>query len=225
MNHKRIAALALLAALAYSAAPASAAVTKTGTINVKWNTQLLATLNLYTNYDSTGTGLQANGTILANTNGGSGTCSATDTGAVQGTVNFGNVSADAVKATDCMYENAVNAVANTNSTNWTLTEAATMPAGYGLCALPNGTASFPFAAGALPATQTTRTTAASVPSNTSTTTCATGSFISAAGFTVGSSSAAALANANFGEDIELVISPNAAAGAQTVAVTYTLVAN
>ena len=222
MNSKRFAAFAALAGLLVTAAPGFAATTKTGTITVKWNTQLVASLTLHTDYSATGlfNGGTAAGSILANVNGGLGACTATDPTNTDLTVDFGNVTPDGAQYTDCMYKNAVNAAVTTNSTNWTLAEKATAgyPAsGFLVCLLPNGTYG---AAGAV--TQTVR---AAAPSIVSTTTCGAGNDnMDATGATLYTGTAAAN-NSNYGGDIELVMAPNAPSGAQSVTETYTLVAN
>lgn len=227
MKTKQLLASAAFAGLIIGALPVGAA-TVTGTATVKWNTQAIATLVLNTNYSAAGAQLTSAPSILAHVSG-SGACTATGTGGeVAGTVNFGNVTPDSSTVSDCLYKNAVNAQVVTNSTNWSLTEqsVAAVPAGFELCALANNSGgTFPFTVAAtLPATQTTRVAALS---NANTTACVSGSQINTTPFNLISAESTAFTSgspANLGEDIDLAIGANAPAGAQTVSVTYTLVA-
>jgi hypothetical protein len=220
MKIKRIAALAAATAL-MTAAPAFAAVTKTGTVTVKWNTQLTATLTLHTDYNAAGAfnGGTAAGAILTNANSGTGTCTATDPTNTDLTVDFGAVTPDAAKFTNCQYKSAVNAQVTTNSSSWTLSVKATAgyPAsGFALCEIANGT--WPTAAPTISA-------AAAAVSNVSATSCPGGEFLmDGTGSTLYTGSAAANAS-NFGGDIDLAISNGAPSGQQTVTETYTLIAN
>jgi hypothetical protein len=231
MNVKKLLAIAALLSLALPALP-SAAATVTKTVTVKWNTQAVATLNVHTDYAATGLFGAAAGAILANLNGGAGICTATDPTNTDLTVDFGAVTPDTgTNYTDCMYKNAVNAQVVTSSTNWQLAAQVTtgsVPADTELCALPNGIASFPASAAALPVVQTARGAAPSIVSVAS----------CPAGDVAFNATSATLANetnafssaspANVGHDLELVLKPLAAAsgGSPTqVTVTYTLTAN
>ena len=232
MNVKRLAAIAALLSLALPAVPSWAAATVTtgnGPVIVKWNTQAVATLTIHTDYTAAGAFGASAGSILANLNGGSGACTATDPTNADLTVDFGPVSPDSgANYTDCMYKNAVNASVVTSSVNWNLAAkvtAGSIPADTALCALPNGFASFPTAAAALPVAQTARVAA---PSIVSVAACP-------AGDALISTTSVNLANetnpfssaspANIGHDLELVLKPLAGAGAQTATITYTLTAN
>jgi hypothetical protein len=234
-NVKKLTLLAAAAALAMSAAPAFAATS--GNVVVTWNVQPAATLTLHTNYNNTGAFAGA-GTfsILTNNNGGTtGACnSGTAPTQADGTNAYGQITPDPSKVTDCLFGNAVNLNVVTTSANWNLTEAVTagsIPAGYFLCALPNGTFSFASPpAGNLSVTQTTRTTAASVPSVTSAATCGTasGQSISTTSANVvnGDTNPTQAAGTNIGLDYVLAVPANAATLASgTATVTYTLVAN
>ncbi len=232
MKIKKLAVLAAIATLTLPAVPAFAVTTQTGTVTVKWNTQAIATITLNTDYTAAGAQGATVPTFLTNQNGGAtGACGGTAAAESPGVVNFFNVTPDSTKFTDCLYENAVNAQVVTNSTNWAVSEAATagLPAAnYSLCALPNGGGgTFPFTvAAALPATQTARAAAPAIVSNA---TCPAGDVdVNAAGgnlITGESTAFSSAAPANIGEDLELVIAPNAPTGAQSVTVTYTLTAN
>src|SRR5579862_6122875 len=166
MKLKNILALATMAGIITAAAPALAVTTKTATVTVKWNTSAIASLTLHSDYNASGTFGAAASAIVNNLNTGSGSCTATGQTHSDGpppVVDFGSVSPDFSVFTDCLYENAINAVINTNSTNWSLGVAATAgyPAsGFALCGLANTAAgTFPVAnAAVLSATQTTRTT-------------------------------------------------------------------
>jgi hypothetical protein len=209
-------------------------VTQTGTVTVKWNISVTAALALNTNYSATGAQQLTAPAILASLNGGSGNaCPATGNGSeVAATVNFGTITPDSglTKNTDCLYKNAVDAQVTTNSSNWTLGEyvsSASIPAGATLCAYPNNFASFPVtiaAAGTAPATQSSRasytdnTTCAAAAATLSTTSTSTNIVTSSAQAFTGSP-------AHIGEDMALLLTPAAATGAQTVTVTYSLVAN
>ena len=216
MNFKRTTALAAFAALVLNVTPAFAA---SPTITVKWDTQALSSIVLTTQYSNTGVHVATAEPILANLNGGSGICQASDTEAVTGTVNFGNVTPDLTLATDCMEQNAVNAVVQTNdSLGYTVAESATSgypAASYLICLLPNGTYANNLAV--------TASTHASAPLITSTTACGAGNYnMDNTGATL-LSPTAATTGTNLGGDIELVIGANAPTGAASVVETYTLV--
>lgn len=239
MKEKLIGAVAIAATLVTTMAPAFAAPTvKTGTVVVSWNTQAAAVLTLFTNYTAAGVEGAGNPTITTATNGGTGTCTATGNGAESAgpppTVNFGNVTPDTANTTDCNYQSAINAQVVTSSKNWSLTEAiqGSIPAGYGLCAFANNaTKSFPFpAAGALAATASQFSGAAPATATVGTCTAGavTGAALSTTAFNVisaASNSFTAATPANLGEDLELQVPANAAAGANTATIIYTLTAN
>lgn len=222
MNGKRLLTLAAFAAIAMTAIPASAVVPPQN-ITVKWNTQAVGSLALATNYSATGAqGLGAPAIALTN-NGGSGLCTATGSGSeVASTVNFGSVTPDGVKYTDCMYENGVTAaVVTSDSAGYNLAEKATAgypTPGFLLCLLPNGTF-----ANNLAVTQSGR--AGVAPSIVSTSACPGGDFLMDTTGATLLTSAAQTASTNLGGDVELVLAPNATSGAQSVTVTYTLTLN
>lgn len=220
---KKLVATAVLASLVGAACLPAGAVTVNGSVTVKWNTAVAATLTLATNYDAAGAQQLTAPSILTNANGGSGACTATGSGSeVAATVNFGSITPDFVQSTNCLYKNGVNAQVKTNSTTWNMTEtlAAAAVAGSTLCALGNGQ-TFPFpASGALPATQTARVAA------TGGTTCPAGSLtITAASSTAITSTTAYPGGANIGQDMELLIGTASATGAQTETVNYQVIAN
>jgi len=218
-----------------SAAPAVAGTS--GNVVVTWNVQPAATLTMHTNYNSSGAFAGASTfNIYWTSNGGTtGKCnSGTAPTQADGTNAFGQITPDPVNVTDCLFANAVNLNVVTTSTNWNLSEqvtAGSIPAGYFLCALPNGTFSFASnPAGNLAVAQTTRT--AAVGAITSAATCtgspANGQNISTTSANLASADAnsTVAAGTNIGLDYELAVPANAAtlpSGSATV--TYTLVAN
>jgi len=245
MKKHILGAVALSATLITTTTPTfAAAVTGTATVNVSWNTQSTATLQLFTNYAAAGTEGAGNPTIATAANGGGGTCTATGGGAetagsavaatgagaaaaTAATLKYGQITPDTTNTTDCNYENAINALVTTTSSNWSLTEAvAGTPAGFNFCAFANNaTGKFPFAAGKLAAQQTAF--AAGAPAEPTVGTCTSGA-------TNGASLAAALTlitngtavNAsNYGEDLELQVPANAPSANSTATITYTLTAN
>lgn len=231
MNLKKALVLASIAALALPALPANAATT--GTIQVKWNTQAVGTLALHTQYDGAPVGQHkaTAETIYAATNGGAGTCQASDT-SPDLTVNFGNVTPDSANVTDCLEINAVNAIVATNdTTGWNVSEAVTAglapAANYSMCAYPNGSASWPFAnAAAMAATASAR--AAAVTAATIGTCSGGGQLLNGTSFqmnTTNTNAFTAASPANIGEDLELLIGAAAPLGAQTETVTFTLTLN
>ncbi len=229
MNARNFAVLATMAALLCPTF-ANAATTKTGSVTVKWNSQALATLTLHTDYNSSGVFNTSAGKVDTNANGGTGTCTAADPTNTDGTVDFGTVSVDPTKYTDCQYENAVNAIVSTSSSNWTLAEAlgANPAAGYELCAYANnGAKSFAsFNAAALPVAQTQY--AGSAVTNTSSAACASnGQPLNTSGFTAATNTNQFTVGspANVGQDLELVMANNAASNSTTATLTYTLTAN
>ncbi len=232
---KKLPILAVAAAFAMSAAPAIAATS--GNVVVTWNVQPAATLTMHTNYNSSGAFAGA-ATFNIYTNNNTGTTGACNSGTAptqaDGTDAFGQITPDPVKVTDCLFANAVNLNVVTTSTNWNLTEqvtAGSVPAGYILCGLPNG--SFAFGtnpSGNLAVAQTTRTGA--VSGITSAATCtgapANGQNISTTSANLASADAnsTVAAGTNIGLDYELAVPANAATLASgSATITYTLVAN
>ncbi|TAM60994.1 hypothetical protein EPN52_03945 [bacterium] len=224
---RKFASVAALMAFSIAfATPTFAAVTKTGTVNITWNTSATASLSVNTNYVSTGLFSATTVNELTTANGGTGTCTASSP-AVAGTDNFGTISPDFTNPTDCTYQNAVNLQVATNSVNWNVTEAlgANPAGGYLLCALPNpGTSSWPLAAtgAAMAATVSTRTS-----TSVSGGACAAGDALTTTALTVatGTGAYASGSPANLGEDFELIVPANGATGSQTPVMNITLTAN
>ena len=232
MNQKRIAALALMSALAASVTPAMAA-NPTVNVTIKWNTQSLSSLTVTSNYTNTGAMGASAGTIFANLNGGAGICSAAAGSNVAQTVDFGNVTPDAVKYTDCNFNNGANAQYSTNdSLGYSLTvqetTAATHDANKLLCYLPNGSQT---AASPVVSTRTSNALTPSIIAVTQTdATCSAAvagavAIKAASASTITSAAAATAGVQNAGGDIELVLQPNAPSGADQTTATWTLVLN
>jgi len=257
MNAKRIAAAAILASLAITVTPALSATTATQTITVKWNTTALAQLNVHTQY-TTAFAHAGNANILVGENGGSGLCNGsaatTQDASADLTVNYGNVTPDTTKFTNCLEQGAVILSVATTSTNWTLGGAATAgypvatcsgPECFTLCAYAdNGASAGKHGANPVPAANITAgtvpssATAADVVSNTTGGACAAdsgnaGALVDATGSASnlvtgaggGSSAFTTASPAYIGEDLELSLAPNAPTGASTVTETFTLTAN
>lgn len=234
--YKKIAAVLAAAALFTPALPASAALT--GNVTVKWNTQAVGAISLYTQYSGATTPAgqhqsAASNDIYTMLNGGTGQCNGSATSPSQdnnvaGTVDFGNVTPDSSSiVTDCMEINAINAQVVTNdTTGWAVSEAAqaAVPANYALCAYPNGNASFPLTSATLPYAASARVAAVT---NTTLGTCASsGSALGTTAFNVVTGQTHVFSSttpADMGEDVELEVGPNAPAGVTSVTVVYTLV--
>jgi hypothetical protein len=221
MNGKRLLILAAFAAFASFAMPAAFASTVSNQTNItiKWNTQAVGSLVIHTNYNASGAFGGAAAAVLTGTNGGTtGTCTAAPAGQTDLTVDFTNVTADGVKFTNCQYKNGFNAAIITSDPNgYQLGYAATaaLPAGYGLCAIHNGTWINNMAV--------TQSAAATATVQTSAT-CTSGDRMDSTGtsnaFTP--SPVNSTTGTNLGGDIELVIPANAAVGAATVTEQFTL---
>jgi hypothetical protein len=234
MNGKRLLLLAAFAAFASIAMPAAFAgsVSNQANITVKWNTQAVGSMLLNSNYSAAGAQQLTAPSIIQTQNSGVGTCSTTGAGSeAAATVNFNNVSADTTHWTDCQYRNAAIATVTTSDPNgYTVTTqnvTGALPANYAICALGNGVANnaggtafvnngavFQDASGS--ATSITSTTCPAVTN----------------GWNAGSTSAQTVfSNAsgttgtNLGADYVLVIGPNAATGAQSFNIQYTLTLN
>jgi hypothetical protein len=231
-NVKKLFSLAALAAIVGASALPAGAATQTGNVTVKWNVSVTANLTLGTDYDASGNQqtTAAIAELLSTGPGGAGEACTPPATEAAATVNFGTITPDSglSKNVDCLYKNAVNAKVTTNSVNWSLGEyeGAALPTGATLCAYPNGFASFPATvSGAAAAVQSGRTTA----TWTDNTTCAASALT--LGTTVANNNLATsttqytAAPANIGEDMALLLTPAATTGAQTVTVTFSLLAN
>lgn len=236
MNTKRFAALAAFAALLTTAGPAVAA-NPTGQVTVKWNTQTLAAITMYTQTTASKTSAApaandiywgGNGSTTSGCNGTTDTASAGKDGSGGNgawaalTVNFGNVTPDAADYTNCLEINAIDAYVTTNdSAGYTVSYAISgQPANYAaasngalLCLLQNGTW-----ANGLAWTASARVAAVSM---TSTTACSSGTALVSAGGPL-LTSAASTTGTELNGDLQLNLGPNASTGSATTTVTYTL---
>ncbi len=198
----------------------------TGSVTVKWNTQKSAAIALYTQTSASQTHQVTAENIYAQNNGGSGTCTATDTQAVTGTVDFGAVTPDGVKYTNCLETNAVEGYVTTNDSAGVNVQVAVTgtPVGYNtaangslLCLLPDGTWN----------TGSPTTYAASVRNAAvamvSTTACSSGTAITAANTSILNSTVAATQDLN--ADLQLNLGPNSTVGAVIATLTYTVTPN
>jgi hypothetical protein len=223
MNGKRLLFLAAIAAFVSAAMPSAHAAT-TGNVVVKWNTLATGSLTIATNYKpGVGNGLNnaTAGTIVTNANGGTGTCTGTSPTNVNGTVDFGNVSADPTHVTNCQFSNAVNVVVgSTDTTGWNVSEqvtAGSFPGGDALCIVENGTWAF-----------NNNTNPASLGTALSLTSTCTGAgnfaVLSASPTTIFTPTAGQTTTAaSLSHDLNLVLAANATTGNnQTVTITYTL---
>ena len=237
MNGKKFAALAFAASLAATTLPSFAA---TGTVTVKWNTQAIANITLYTQASAAQThstsaqamyqGFSAVGTAAGCNGSTSGTAGATtgDTEATTGTVNFGNVTPDSAASVFCLETNAVNAYVTTNDTNgYVVTEQMTggTPTGYGaaggenVCLYANGTYAnnLAWATSGRSAAVTTAT-ATTCPASSGT-----GYVASAtAPVTLLTVAGASTTGTSLPADMELFVPANAATNAVSATLTYTL---
>jgi hypothetical protein len=222
MNGKRLFILGIFAFVASAALPAFAGVTSNQVnITVKWNTQAVGSLVLATNYSATGAQQLTAPAILQNQNGGVGTCTANGVGSeAAGTANFGNVSADNTKFTNCQYKNGfVATIATSDPGGFILGYAATagFPAGYGLCAIHNGTW-----ATDMPVTQSSAGAATSI---TAAPACSTGDRMDVTGTATAFNSGSPTNGTNLGADIDLVIPNNASIVNASVTEQFTLTLN
>jgi hypothetical protein len=140
-------AIASIVALAASVTPVSAATTTQGSAQLKFTLAASSTLALVTQY-STFTQGAAVPTLLPSA---AGVCagSGSETGF---TLTFGTIVPAAAAAVGCVYKNAVAVSVNSNdSAGYSVNEYldSNPGSGLGVCALPNGGASFPLALGAL----------------------------------------------------------------------------
>lgn len=222
---KKLLSLMALAALLLPAAPVAAA-TANGSVTLQWNISASVSLNLYTDYSSTGVQGTVAPTEYTQANGGAGSCTAPTSAPAAGIVNFGSVVPDLAKQTWCYYKNAVNAQIVTNSTNWNLSEqlAAALPASYQLCASPNGY-TFGSAPTTLAATQSSATAAPASGTACPTGETAVSNSAATAMITADATPFASASPANVGEDLMLVVPAGASTGAQTATLNFTAVAN
>jgi len=215
-----------------TAGPAMAA-NPTGTVTVKWNTQQVAAITMYTQTTASKTHAATapsqdiywggNGSLTSGCNGTTDTASAGGDSSANLTVNFGNVTPDANDYTNCLETNAIDAYVTTNdASGYTVGVAATagVPATYDtatngslVCVLPDGTY-----ANNLAWTTSARVAAVSM---TSTTACSSGTAITATSATL-LTATAATSGTELNGDLQLNLGPNSAVVTASMTVTYTL---
>jgi hypothetical protein len=239
MNIKRIAALATLGALISTVGPAIAA-NPTQNITVKWNTQQLATILVTTQASAAQTRNGAGEEVYwasnpagSLTSGCAGTVATASAGldtTGANTVDFGNVSIDTAKVTECLEVNAASVYVVTNDANGYnvgVQASAGTPAAYNttggpaVCTFVNGTDvnNAPYAASA-------RVAAVTEASPTTATPCSAGISVPTAANLTNLLAATGAGNSTTGTDLntdmELVEPANAASGAVIATFTYTL---
>jgi hypothetical protein len=251
MKVKQILAASACAALLLYVAPSTVNAATTNTpITVKWNTQAIQTLNLYTDY-TVAAGVASQGltvpTYFTNQDGGSGgICGGAAVAESAAVVNFFNVTPEVgADYLDCYYKNGADARAfTTDGLGYSLTVAGTLPKSCGaadcaagpyiLCAINANGVPWANNTGAANATASTAVAAPAVD-NGGTNTCAHANGVTMAttgstgGNILASQAAATGSNgADFGMDVELAIPPLAQSlNEETtgVTVTYGLVGN
>jgi hypothetical protein len=230
MNGKRLLILAAFAAFATFAMPAAfgaSSISNQTNITVKWNTLAVGSLVMETNYSAAGAQGFGAPAILQNLNGGTaGSCSLTGIGSEAAeTVNFGNVTADGVDATNCQYKNAWIAKIITSDPNgYTLgvQALAALPANYQVCAIPNGTwANNMAVTQSVAAAATSVTAAANCPAAPG----AGKTNMDSTGNQNLFTSAASTAATSLGADADLLIPPNGAIVNESVLEQFTLYVN
>jgi hypothetical protein len=229
-NVKKLLILATLAAMVGASALPAGATTASGTVTVKWNITVTANLTLNTDYTAAGAqGFTAPSLLLSTGTGGTGEACTNTNPETTATVNFGTITPDSglAKNTDCLYKNAVDALVQTNSTNWSLGEynTAALPTGATLCAFGNGY-TFPSTTATATvnqsarATYTDNTTCAAGGGNVALTTTSTNNNLVNGATTAFTATAASVT-----EDMGLMLTPAAATGPQNPTVTFSLIAN
>jgi hypothetical protein len=135
-------ATVLGAALAVPAAPAHASTTRTGGAQIQWTSAATATLAIATQYSTAFAQGTATPTLLPSV---AGVCTAAGN-EVNYTLTFGSLNPRPTTPTACLYKNALAVSVQTNdATGFTVNEYldAAPTSGVGICAFPNGGASFP----------------------------------------------------------------------------------
>jgi len=224
MNGKRLLILAAFAALASFAMPAALTantLSNTASVTVKWNTQALGSLVLHTNYLASSGINNASAQYVGKAGGGN--CTATGGGNIDGTVDFGIVSASPTVTTNCQFANAVNAIITSNDpTGYILSDELAASIGtYNLCLTENGSwannNTLPTNSSILPAGAALAQTAS----------CSLGTSFPVAVSTYNQifTAAAATATTELGMDINLILPAAATVGATSATLNYQLILN
>ena len=150
-----IAASALAAVLLVPASFARASSTYTGGAQIQWTSAATSSLAIVTQYSTTGTQGTAVPTLLPSA---AGVCTGagTETGF---TLTFGALTRSLAAPTACLYKNAIAIGVQTNdASGFSVSEYldAAAATGVGICAYPNGGASFPLTPAIAPVSASTR---------------------------------------------------------------------
>jgi hypothetical protein len=149
-------ASALVASLAAASTPAAhASVTRTGGAQIQWTSAATASMTIVTQYSVGGAQGNALPTLLPSQ---AGVCTAAGTEA-NFTLTYGALSPRPNAATGCLYKNALAVGVQTNdATGFVVNQYldAVPTSGVGICAYPNGGASFPLAPAVAPLTASGR---------------------------------------------------------------------
>ncbi|HZO95225.1 MAG TPA: hypothetical protein VFB22_15875 [Candidatus Baltobacteraceae bacterium] len=141
-------AIVSICAVAASAGPVSAATTTQGSAQLKFTLAATSSLALVTQYSAAFGQGNATPTLLPSA---AGVCAGTGSEA-NFTLSFGTIVPQTAAAVGCVYKNAVAVSINTNdSAGYSVNEYldSSPGTGMGVCAMPNGGASFPVTLGAL----------------------------------------------------------------------------
>jgi hypothetical protein len=184
-----LAASALAVSLVASAQVAHASTTRTAGAQIQWTSAATATMAIVTQYSTTFTQGTAAPTLLPSL---AGVCTA-GVSETNFTLTFGALSPRPTASTACLYKNALAVSVQTNdATGFSVHEYldAAPTSGVGICAYPNGGATFPLAPAIAPVVASGRSgnPAAGTFTGTNLTSCAAGGSIVPAG-TGGASSA------------------------------------
>jgi len=169
----------MIAALLAPAVPAHASTsTSSGAAQLKFISGATLTMSIVTQYSAAGAQGNAVPTLLPSV---AGVCTAAGA-ETNFTLTFGALAPRPTAATACLYKNAVAVAVNSNDANGFVVNEyldATPTTGIGICAFPNGGATFPLTPAASPVTLSTRTgnPAAGTFTGNSLTSCAAGGSI------------------------------------------------
>ena len=147
--------LAIAAGLVTPATAAYASNTTTGGAQIKWTTSAAATMTIVTQYSAAGAQGNAVPTLLPSL---VGVCSASSAES-NFTMTFGSMLPSPGVPTGCLYKNALAVAVSTNDANgFSVLEYldAAPGNGVGICAFPNGGASFPLAPAVAPVPASTQ---------------------------------------------------------------------
>src|SRR6202035_2381152 len=137
-------ASAIAASLVASASAVHASTTRTGGAQIQWTSAATATMAIVTQYNGAFAQGAALPTLLPSI---AGVCTAAGTEA-NFTLTFGSLNPRSNAATGCLYKNALGVSVQTNdAAGFTVNEYldAAPTSGVGICAYPNGGATFPLA--------------------------------------------------------------------------------